>query len=456
MIVKPQIVRDTGDYLVRFHYLDIENGELVNKIVERYVNAGDTVVAPGIPTSLSAITKKSCALTFTSWNHTDFTNIQRDLDVGAIYDTTDAKTHVLVTITATSGLALPVSYTKSDSSTLTISWGDGSSDDNVTSSGSTTHTYANEGIYEITLWISSGAGTFSLGYNSKYFIGNTSDTFFKCTNSLFIGNKVTAINATALYYSSMKILTIPNSVTTLGASSINSSELTALSLPTSITILPESAFGGSRNLQFISLPDTITSTTTRFALMSLYSLKSIVLPSSLATINNSDFGYLYLLEKITFPSNITTLPINCVTDCYNLKTINMSNNVTTISSSAFYSCYSLTNIILSNSLTTFSGTYTFRNCYSLKNIILPSGLTNIVSGCFYNCPALQTLTLRRFTAPNTITILDDISALYYTAKTLRIYVPVGSGDVYKNATNWSTYANQIYEDTPENRAIFGD
>ena len=154
MIVKPKIFRDAGDYRVRFHYLDFENGELVNKIVERYVNSGDTVVAPAIPTTLTAVAKKSCALTFNSWNHTTFTNITRDLDVGAIYDTTDTKTHVFVTVTATTGLSLPISYTKSDTSTLTISWGDGTTDDNVTDSGSTTHTYSTEGIYEITLWIS--------------------------------------------------------------------------------------------------------------------------------------------------------------------------------------------------------------------------------------------------------------------------------------------------------------
>jgi len=455
MIVKPQIVRDSGDYRVRFHYLDFENGELVNKIVERYVNSGDTVVAPAIPTTLTAVAKKSCALTFSSWNHTTFTNITRDLDVGAIYDTTDTKTHAFVTVTATTGLSLPISYTKSDSSTLTISWGDGTTDDNVTDSGSTTHTYSTEGTYEITLWISSGTGTFSLGYNNNYFIGYTSTDFLKCAYYLSIGSKVTAINRNGIVYFCGDIVTIPNNVVTLGQSSLASTTLTAISLPSSITSLSNSCLLWQYRMSFISLPDTITSFTTENTFYSSNSITSIVLPNSLTSLVTSSFAYCSALTKVTFSSNILTIPIGCFRECEALSTINIPNSVTSILDSAFTTCYALKNFSLPTSLITL-GNYAFYNCYGITDITIPSGVTNIPIGCFEQCINLKTLTLTRFTAPSTITILDSITGIRYTSKTLRIYVPVGSEAVYKGASNWSTYANQIYEDNATNRALFGD
>ena len=33
----------------------------------------------------------------------------------------------------------------------------------------------------------------------------------------------------------------------------------------------------------------------------------------------------------------------------------------------------------------------------------------------------------------------------FTNNPCNIYVPRGSGDAYKTATNWSTYADRIYE-----------
>ena len=59
-----------------------------------YVLTGGTSTPPTTPTH--------DLLTLNSWNN-DNTNITRDTDIGAIYDTTDGKTHCFVTMTLASG-----------------------------------------------------------------------------------------------------------------------------------------------------------------------------------------------------------------------------------------------------------------------------------------------------------------------------------------------------------------
>lgn len=448
MIVKPKIFKPTGDYRVRFHYLDIENGELTNKIIERYVDSGGTVVAPDVPTSLTAVSKKTCALTFSSWNHTTFTNITRDLDVGAIYDTTDTKTHAFVTVN--DGLTLPITLTKSDTSTLTISWGDGTSDYTTTSSGSitTSHTYSTAGTYEITIWISSG--TFELG-NNNTFIGNDDPIYFTCLNNLFIGTNVNAIHDYSIVGSvRLRKITIPSTVSYIGLYGLSDTRIEYLSLPTSITSLSKHLFFACKTLEFVSLPDTITS----FGLncfKGCYPLDSICFPPNLTSIADYCFGNCSSLTKITIPSSVTTLGGSIFSECYGLLDFSFSNNLTALSYNSFSNCSSLRNVNLNVSSL---GSSSFGNCSSLKKITIST--SSVPSSCFSGCNSLDVITLTQYTAPSTITTLANVNGFANISKQARFYVPVGSADVYKGATNWSTYANQIYEDTTENRALFGD
>lgn len=458
MIVKPKIFRDTGTYKVRFHYLDIENGVLVDKIVERYVNAGDTAIAPPIPTSLSAVAKKSCALTFNSWNHTVLTNIQRDLDVGAIYDTTDGKTHAFVTVTATTGLALPIYFNKSDGSTLTISWGDGTSDYTTTSSGNlnTTHTYSAVGNYEITMWISSGTGTYSFGNasNTTTFIGGNTLAYRQTLNSLFIGNHVITLSDYSFFANgSIDFVTIPEGVTNIGRYSFHTNRFNYLSVPSSVTSIGEFAFRYCRTLRGIFLPSTVT-TLGASIFVDAYSLESICIPELVTSITGGIFENNYSLKSVSLGSSVTTIGTYLFGQCHSLVNINLPLGLTTIEASAFYWC-EFKRITVPDTVTSI-GASAFSTCECLEHVVVPEGVGTIYSNTFSSTFSLNTLTLKRYTAPSTITTLDNTDAFTNTNAQLRIYVPVGSLSVYQNATNWSTFANRMYEDTPENRALFGD
>lgn len=462
MIVKPKIIRDTGDYLVRFHYLDIENGELVDKIVERYVNAGDTAVAPGIPTSLSAITKKSCDLTFNSWNHTDFTNIQRDLEIGAIYNTTDTKTHVFITLNTSR--VVPIYFTKSDSSTLTISWGDGSANYTTTSSGSinTIHTYATAGIYEITMWISSGTGTYSFGNGSDTtsFIGGNDNVYRNVLSRVFIGSNVTSLEAYAFYLNrKLNILTLNSIITTLSGRALALIEIESISIPKTVTTLGDFLFLACRRLKFLSFSETTIENFGINILSGTYNLNGNISLPNFTNLGSGVYGRLFgsntFFNKITFHPNTVTLPEYSIYQAYNISEIILPTSLTTIEQISIVYCEPLVNITIPSTVTSMAGGI-FQYCESLQKITIPSGVNSIGDYTFNNCYRLKAVTIKRFTAPSTITTLSSTNAFSGVGSQLIIYVPVGSGSVYKGATNWSTYANQIYEDTPENRAIFGD
>ena len=81
----------------------------------------------------------------------------------------------------------------------------------------------------------------------------------------------------------------------------------------------------------------------------------------------------------------------------------------------------------------------FRNSVRLVSATIPSSVSAIGSQVFYGCYNLKDIYLKPTTPPT----LDDTSAI---PTITTIHVPIGSGEVYRNATNWSSFASKIVED----------
>ena len=81
----------------------------------------------------------------------------------------------------------------------------------------------------------------------------------------------------------------------------------------------------------------------------------------------------------------------------------------------------------------------FRDCSNLITVTIPDNVIEIVRGAFYKCINLTDMYLYS-TIPPTLGSTDTIPT------TTTIHVPIGSGDAYKNATNWSSFADKIVED----------
>ncbi len=179
------VLPTTGDYKVTFI-------DPFGVISEQWVNDGEDAVVP-TPSVYDN-------LTFTEWNQ-DTTNITSDKVIGATYSTTDGKTYAKIRLTTISGLSPTLYLYKSDSSTLTVDWGDGNTSTFTNSGNFNTgeHNYSVAGDYVITMWISSGSGTYSFGNGSTSttFVGGSEQNYRNTLLSLFIGNSVTSIGTYA-------------------------------------------------------------------------------------------------------------------------------------------------------------------------------------------------------------------------------------------------------------------
>ena len=116
---------------------------------------------------------------------------------------------------------------------------------------------------------------------------------------------------------------------------------------------------------------------------------------------------------------------------------NIPSTVTSIGTGAFQECTNLTSITLPEGLTYISNGG-FSGCTSLTEVTIPSTVTSIGMGAFNDCTNLISIIVFPKTPPslaNTAAISDA---------TTSIYVPDASVDAYKQATNWSNFADIIH------------
>lgn len=156
----------------------------------------------------------------------------------------------------------------------------------------------------------------------------------------------------------------------------------------------------------------------------------------------------YCFERCVFsnnfilPSNITELGNYCFNQFKMLKTIDLSN-VTILGKNCFDgTSYNnpLEKVILCENLKKIPS-YCFRYCANVTEITIPKSVEEIEDAALQigSSSNKATITMESET-PCTIT------ATSFTKSSLnKIYVPKGTSATYKSATNWSTFADYIYE-----------
>jgi hypothetical protein len=80
---------------------------------------------------------------------------------------------------------------------------------------------------------------------------------------------------------------------------------------------------------------------------------------------------------------------------------------------------------------------TYQYLTSLKCVYIPAYVSSIGAGAFSGCPSLIKVVCYA-TTPPTLGV-----SVFYDSNNAKIYVPANSVDSYKQATNWSTYADRI-------------
>ena len=255
--------------------------------------------------------------------------------IGQMYITSSGKTEIDIELND-AGLLSP--YLKiAINGTVTIDWGDGSTNDTVTGTSLytaiyTLHTYATTGNYTISIGVTSGSFTFYDYYILSHTnsTGNTSRRYNTSVIAIRLGSGITSIDSSAFYY--------------------------------------------------------------------CYSLRSITIPGHITSIGNRAFYFCYFLQSITIPSGVTSIGTKTAYSCSSLQSIAIPNTVTSIGLEAFRSCYSLQSVTIPNSVISI-GTDIFQYCYSMQNAIIPTSITSIEEYAFYDCYSLYKLTFKSSTPP---------------------------------------------------------
>ena len=118
-------------------------------------------------------------------------------------------------------------------------------------------------------------------------------------------------------------------------------------------------------------------------------------------------------------------------------TMNDLQGATSIGGYTFYGCSGLTSITIPNSVTSI-GEWAFQGCSSLARVIMGNGVTSIGNLAFSDCSGLTSITMLPTTPPT-------LGSNVFPSNVTTITVPVGCGNAYKTAKNWSNYADKIVE-----------
>lgn len=340
------------------------------------------------------------------------------VNVGAIYHTTDNKTHILCEPTETYKTA-SIRLTPSLANDVVVDWGDGSTDIWTTASYATkTHTYTNvtdSSVFDIT--ISCTSGTYSW---SSYISGGSAGQS-ACYTEIKLSNNVTAIGSSCfqnLY--SLKTISIPNSVERFTGSQAfyNATRIQHVNVPRSITAFPNQTFHQCYALQAVCIPPTIKSTGTN-CFKDCRHFTSVTIPKTMTTIGTGTFSQCYGLKYVAFPDEVPYLANQCFQNCNSLQLINVPNGVTVLNNSCFY------------------------YCYALESIVIPSNVTTIGTSAFMGCEQLRKIYIKAETPPTLGYSAFPSGGVFNTSCVM--YVPRGTLNTYQSATNWSAYATMMVE-----------
>ena len=372
-------------------------------------------------------------LTFQGWNWSleAIKSMNRAVNVGAIYTTNDGKTRIYITLGE--GRTSPL-LGCCPNGTVIVDWGDGTTPDTLTGTSTSTiqytptHNYTSPGNYVISLTVNGTCGFLGSSTTNDYcYLLKYSTT--KDARNRYYQNTITKIE-------------FGDGVTSIGNGAFQYCfSLTSLIIPDGVTNIEKYAFNNCHSLTSLIIPDGVTNIE-QYVFQNCYSLTSLTIPDGVTNIVQYAFSNCYSLTSLIIPNSVTSIGSNAFQGCYSLTSLIIPNSVTSIGNYILQNCYSLTSLTIPDGVTSIAQ-YAFYTCYSLTSLIIPDSVTSIRASAFGNCYGIAEYHLKSATPPT----LSSSNAFNGIPSDCVIYVPQGSLNAYKTATNWATYASHMQEET---------
>ena len=189
----------------------------------------------------------------------------------------------------------------------------------------------------------------------------------------------------------LNFVTLPDNLTSIGHSAFRdcSGLIGGLTIPNSVITIGDYAFYNCSGFMGLLTIGESVETIGNYAFYNCRNFTgSIVIPNSVVTIGNYAFyGSTAYWGTLTLGENVRTIGSYAFYGCNGLVgDLVIPNSVTTIGDYAFYDCHSMAGTLTLGNAVTSIGSYAFDNCYNLTgDLVIPNSVTTIGAYAFYYC-----------------------------------------------------------------------
>ena len=287
---------------------------------------------------------------------------------------------------------------------------------------------------------------------------------------IILPDNITEFGEFAFYGLTLETINISSSLRKLGKNCFDENRwlsVNPLIIPEGVTEIPTQCFQFCYKLKKVVLPSTIK-TIGIFAFfdssvddmnfpegldsigyLSMHGtrLTEVVLPKTIRTIGYKTFASNFKLKKVVLPEGLTEIPDNLCSSCIELEKIVIPESVIKINTEAFSACLKLkTNL---PPKLKWIGSDAFSSS-GLDSIVFPATMEYIGKEAFQDLTKLKKIYSMSPIPPvcyyNTMVNFGDGPFGGSTPSDIPVYVPIGSGEKYREAFGWNYFTNIIETD----------
>lgn len=270
--------------------------------------------------------------------------------------------------------------------------------------------------------------------NSVRTLGESAFSECKSAKQVYIGKKVSELPEYVFAYTGITSVKIPSNVKTISWRAFAYSKLKSINIPKTVTTLDQSIFEGCQNLKTATLPSSITEIP--YGTFSGSGLQKVKMGKKTTTI--SDFAFLNnkSLKSVDIPDSVTTIQYGAFKDCTSLSKISMPKSLEQLGGKNFDNTKWYKNqkngmVYAGKVFYTYKGKLPKNKAISIK-----SGTKGIAGFAMINS------SVKSVTIPEGVTNIGE--AAFYNCKNLKsIYIPKSVKEIGTNALGMVTYTGKM-------------